>query len=401
MDSLRAIAALGVLALHAAAYSHLGDDWEFARPYLARLDVAVPVFFVISGFLLYRPFVAARVKHEQHPATGPYAWRRFLRIVPAYWLALTVTVIWLGLPNVFSPDGVPTYYGLVQIYGDGETARGGIFQTWSLAVEVSFYVFLPLWALLMRRFRARSAQSVLRQEAYGIAALVVVSLVYKVVVLTGAADPDHANTGLSLLYLPAFLDQFAIGMAFAIATVRPAPAAEAEPRRGWIDRFPGLCWLVALVAFVVACAGIGLDGAEGLNEPTTAKQALARHILYGVVALALVAPAVFGDQTRGFLRRHVLANRVLLYLGLVSYGIFLWHTTVLIQLERWDFSPGSALPWFVVALVGTVAIASASYWGLERPILKLKRLFPSRQEQPGEPGPGEPVAPTVPRGAGL
>ena len=84
---------------------------------------------------------------------------------------------------------------------------------------------------------------------------------------------------------------------------------------------------------------------------------------------------------------------------MISYGLYLWHTAVLIQLERWDFSRESTLAWFAIGLVGGTVLASASYWGLERPVLKLKRLFPSRREMPGEPGPTEPVTPAVPRRA--
>ena len=64
-------------AFPAEAY---GDEW--LRQFAARLDVGVAIFFLISGFLLYRPFVFARLGGEERPSTGAYAWRRFLRIVP-------------------------------------------------------------------------------------------------------------------------------------------------------------------------------------------------------------------------------------------------------------------------------------------------------------------------------
>ena len=397
IDSLRAIAALTVLAAHAAFYSNLFGDAVSLRPYLARLDVAVPVFFVVSGFLLYRPFVKSRLNKEPQPATGPYAWRRFLRIVPAYWLALTITTIWLGLPGVFTPDGIFTYYGFAQIYSDGETARGGIFQAWTLCVEVGFYAFLPIWAFLVRRLPGRSPRSVMRTESWALVGLILFSLAYKAVILTNAPDPDHANADLSLLYLPAFLDQLGLGMALAIASVRPKREREPGRPARLLDRFPALYWVGALVLFWFVCTQIGLDGEGGLTEPTTAAQAITRHVLYGVIAAALVAPAVFGNQARGALRKWVLANPVLLYLGVVSYGLYLWHTAVLIQLERWDFSRESTLAWFAIGLVGGTALASASYWLVERPVLKLKRLFPARRDMPGEPGPTEPVTPPVPR----
>jgi len=82
-DSLRAIAALSVVAFHALYQSFLLVRPQSSLvPYAARLNVGVVVFFCISAFLLYRPFVLARLRGDALPAVGAYAWRRFLRIVP-------------------------------------------------------------------------------------------------------------------------------------------------------------------------------------------------------------------------------------------------------------------------------------------------------------------------------
>src|SRR5213592_3870613 len=88
IDSLRAIAAIAVLGTHAAIFAGADGPHTTSGHYAERLEVGVAIFFVISGFLLYRPFAAARATAAQPPHTGPYAWRRALRIVPAYWLAL-------------------------------------------------------------------------------------------------------------------------------------------------------------------------------------------------------------------------------------------------------------------------------------------------------------------------
>jgi len=109
-DSLRAIAALSVLCFHAAFFEFVRSD-NALRPYTVHLDVGVSVFFLISGFLLYRPFVRARLFRAEPPHVLAYGWRRFLRIVPAYWVALTVVALWLALPGVFTRSGIPTYYG--------------------------------------------------------------------------------------------------------------------------------------------------------------------------------------------------------------------------------------------------------------------------------------------------
>src|SRR3954447_10575753 len=86
MDSCRGLAALSVVAFHVAVVGHLRDGT--LGPLQDGLRGGVQVFFVLSGFLLYRPFVAARFEGREI-SLGRYGWSRFLRIVPAYWLALT------------------------------------------------------------------------------------------------------------------------------------------------------------------------------------------------------------------------------------------------------------------------------------------------------------------------
>ena len=136
-DGLRAIAALGVLTFHSFELSGklgLGLSGRFA-------EVAVNgvlLFFVISGFLLYRPYVAAHSHGHGGPSRARYARRRALRIVPAYWTVLTLLAIYPGIRGVFSGDWW-RYYGFLQLYS-GRTLGGGIQVAWTLSVEVSFYV---------------------------------------------------------------------------------------------------------------------------------------------------------------------------------------------------------------------------------------------------------------------
>ena len=142
MDSLRAIAALSVLTIHIALPSGLLNTDSRFREYWGRLDVGVAVFFLISGFLLYRPFVRARAHGQARPPTGAYAWRRALRIVPAYWLVLTVVALAFSLSYVFTGRGLWTYYGFAQIY-ENKTDIRGVSQAWTLCIEVTFYPSCP------------------------------------------------------------------------------------------------------------------------------------------------------------------------------------------------------------------------------------------------------------------
>src|SRR6266487_2807271 len=118
-DGFRALAAISVLITHVAYLSGF-DIHSGLGAFTARMDVGVAVFFMISGFLLYRPFVAARLAERHGSRPLAYFWRRALRIFPAYWVALTITVFVLHVPKNIPPaKDMFLYYGLGHLYSLG------------------------------------------------------------------------------------------------------------------------------------------------------------------------------------------------------------------------------------------------------------------------------------------
>ena len=397
-DSLRAIAVLLVLAYHVlgTVVPTAGDP--AIAPYAAQMSVGVSIFFVISGFLLYRPFVAARVHRRRPVPARVYAWRRFLRIVPGYWVALTAIALWLGLSGVFSGSGIVRYYLFGQIY-ESDALFGGLPQAWSLCVEVAFYITLPIYAFAMRRVPGRDRRSRLRAEWIAVTSLLAGGVVYNAIVLSQVESGTYTPL---LRALPTFMDHFAAGMALAVASVATEGGRPPLPFRP-LDRLPGLAWAGALIAFWVVSTQIGLDGAAG--EPISDGQLLARRTLYVVIAVCVVLPAIFGDQTKGLVRR-LLANRALLYIGLVSYGVFLYHVAVLEQVDRWQLELLATIhPYLKIldVLFLSLILATLSYYVVERPALRLKRLVappiePAPGEATAEPAPSTPLAPPRPAG---
>jgi peptidoglycan/LPS O-acetylase OafA/YrhL len=356
------------------------------RAYATRLDVGVYIFFVISGFLLYRPFVRARLRDARVPSTRAYAWRRLLRIGPAYWVALTIVALWLGYHYVFDPGKAVWYYSFGQSYRP-LLAIGGLTQAWSLSVEAAFYVMLPLYALGMRSLHVRGEGAALRTEFAGLALLVVLGVGFTTLAAESGTVAGRLDVLPLHLTLPCFLHVFAVGMCLAVLSVW-YEEAELPALLRPLDRFPGLGWAVALLAFWAVSTRIGIDGHYG--ERFSTAQWVGHTVLYAVVGLGVVVPAVFGDQTRGFVRR-LLANRGLLWIGLLSYSFFLYHLAVVIQVDKWNV-PASGL----VALVMSLALAAASYYVIERPALSLKRLVkatpePAPTEAIEEPAPPAPA----------
>ena len=198
VDSLRATAALAILTFHLFGYAG-ALTVPVVSEVVLRLPVGVTLFFLISGFLLYRPFVAARMAGQGLPHVGAYAWRRFLRIVPAYWAALTVVAL-LIKPEVF--DRPLRFYGFLQVY-DPSQALGGLAVAWSLCVEVTFYAMLPLYALAIRGLPAGTAGRRWRAEVAGLALLTAATLGFRIWVAEGGPMSSetrgsrcrHSSTG--------------------------------------------------------------------------------------------------------------------------------------------------------------------------------------------------------------
>jgi len=365
-DSLRAIAALSVVVFHLAYVTGLPGWADRAVPYVIQLgDVGVSIFFAISGFLLYRPFVAARLRREPARSIRSYGLRRLLRILPAYWLALLVTALVAGHDEVFGAHAA-RYWLLLQAYWQDSIA-GGIGPAWTLTIEMAFYAALPLWVLAMCRVPFASRRGLLVSELIGLAGLCVLSALWRWAAIRGL--PDGATPlNPRLLNLPAMADHFAIGMALAALSVVAADRSERSATERFLGRFPWVPWTVA------AAAWYGMAHARPIVAGNGGQYALHRTFEL-VLAGAFLLPAIFAWDAGGLVRR-LLALRPLLWIGVVSYGVYLWHLDVITELsDRSDL--GRAGLW--VAAIGlTLAIAAVSWYGLERHAIALGRRIGAR-----------------------
>ena len=344
MNGLRALAALAVFAYH---IEYLSGANQYGRlgAVTANLNIGVAVFFAISGFLLYRPFVAARRAGRPRPLRG-YALGRVLRIVPGYWVALTLAALYPAVPGVFTGDWW-RFYGFAQIYSV-RTVFEGLGVAWTLCVEVTFYLALPLYALAVRRLRG------------GIPAELAL-----LVTLAGAGLVVQQR--LQLFTLVATFVWFVPGMALAVVDVTRRERRNAPLRHAWIP------FGLALVGYGAQC--LFLSNPRYPTQPITYAHQAATSVLSALIALALLTPVCLPFAPTGLALR-ALRSRLAAFLGRISYGIYLYHLVVLeavFKLGLSDVVAGrTTVSYVLVGVPATLALATASWYGVERPALALK-----------------------------
>jgi peptidoglycan/LPS O-acetylase OafA/YrhL len=370
LDGVRGLAALLVVLTH-VGYQTGETAHGVHGALLARADFGVALFFVLSGLLLYRPWVVADATAQPGPSWRLYYRRRAVRILPAYWLALLAVLV-LG-PGGSRADVVANAT-LTQVYGGGHLLPD-FTQTWSLCTEVLFYLALPWSAALVTRLRGPVARLAL------LAAVVAVNLVWTALAAAGQL-PDLAGT-----WLPGHAGWFAAGMLLAVLSddARRQPGGRVAQWAADFAERPGTVLLLA--AALAALAVTPLAGPRTLS-PSTAGESVIKEVTYGLVAVLVVGAALVAAPTTPMAR--VLARRPARWCGRVGYGVFLWHLLVLDGVMRLLGVPlfgGDALPVGVLTVVGSLAVAALSWTLVERPLLdRLSRPVSSHRDPPQRQG---------------
>ena len=375
LDGMRALAATAVLLTHVAFWT--GDYTpDLQGRIFARFDVGVPIFFVLSGFLLSRPLFLAAREGRPAPRTAAYLWRRALRILPAYWLTVGAALLLLPQNDGAGPGTWLRQLTLTQIYGVGHL-REGLSHTWSLSTELAFYLALPLvGGTLVRLARVRPERPT--RVLVALAVLTVLALAW----IAWIRSTDLLSGGAPDLWLPSFGGWFAAGMLLAVLSVadrdwRPVRIANE------LGNSLATCWTAAGALFWMATSPIA--GPTTLDPPT-APEAVLKNVLYLGVAALLVLPLVFGDQREGWVRP-LLASPPARYLGEISYGLFLVHVVVLaggyalLGLPQFtgDLPTVATVTWLM-----SVGVAAAIYRLVERPVRRWRNLVPDRSaSRPG------------------
>lgn len=349
LTGVRAVAALLVVGTHAAyttgKYTH--GYWGLVG---ARMEIGVPMFFVLSGYLLFRPWVKAAATGSPWPSLSRYARNRVRRIMPAYVVTVLIAYVLYHYREA-GPNPGHSWLGLIrnltltQIYTDGYLGKylhQGLTQMWSLAVEAAFYVTLPLLAYLLlvvlsrRRWQPRLVLAAL-------AALTLISPGWLVLVHIDRFFPDGAR-----LWLPTYLAWFLGGMMLTV-----------------LQQMGVRCYAFAAIPLAVICYFIVSTPIAGAptTSPAALPEALWKTGFYAVIATLTVAPLALGDEG---LYSRLLASRPMVWLGEISYEIFLIHLITMefamVYIVRAHVYTGPMLNLFIATIVVTVPLA----WLLHR-----------------------------------
>lgn len=354
LDGVRGVAVLLVVLVHSG-----NSLWPGASGWLARGGpLGVHMFFVLSGFLITTVLLDEADRRGGIDLRA-FAGRRARRLVPAIVALLAalaaLAVVRPGLPLrtvASSAVYVLTFTSNWRLNGhtlplvgrvvghDGLTTE--VLHTWSLAIEVQFYV---LWAAALW-FATRRRWSLPRLA--GVTSLVVAALV-----VARAVAFARGEAWLNL-YLSTWsrLDAPLVGALAALAV-----------RAGWLSRRSRALTVAGTVGLA------GFVATAFLTDWSLSALPLGLYTVLAACAAATVAAVVVAPATR--LARG-LAWRPLVVLGTISYSLYVWHYPIFWTIQRRDLaSPGPGRLVFGVGLA--LSVAGASYWFVERPFLRRSR----------------------------
>jgi peptidoglycan/LPS O-acetylase OafA/YrhL len=370
LDGLRALAALAVFGVHfnqLVQFDRQIGPFDFYR-LLANGEAGVSLFFTLSGFLLALPFWRSLRSGQRLPATTVYAARRAARILPAYYLALTVLIYASGYWRFSEalPD-ILLHYGFLFNF-----TEFSIFSInppfWTLAVELQFYAVLPVifWAIRgLGESRAVGTIMTLCVVAYCANYALIQSVS---AIVDWPLDPRLAwirPSGAVLTHsILAHLPHFLIGVLAGPLCIKLQRAGGGG--NSLIRRTSEAVFWCALVA-VIAILGTELE--DMIDIP------YGRYV-FPVVPLLLAAAMVAAPNSRA--AAACLEGFPLRRLGVISYGIYIWHfpclNVIYGYMREYGIQPEANRAGFaVLGLLLTVAAATVSYFALERPVLRAVR----------------------------
>lgn len=177
--------------------------------------------------------------------------------------------------------------------------------------------------------------------------------------------------------LLAHFDWLALGLVLAVVSVALEGRERLPQPLDWLARHPGQCLLLALGVYLGMVAALPPVPFRFVEDTSTY---VALHVLHIVLAALILVPVAFGNPNQGVSRRF-LGHPVLIWFGLISYGLYLWHFSVVYELIFNDptASFGTVL---LLTLVISVPLAAFSWYAIEKPLMRFKYGRSWRRDSP-------------------
>ena len=365
LTGIRALAAMMVLAFHVFAMAgprvlsfHMGD-LEVPYHWLITCSwMGANMFFVLSGFLLAIPFSQNVEGQRGSIATGAYLLRRIRRVIPAYWLQIVILcAVAYFTANLPSWRVIAAQFLFLQNFWPGYSeALNAVY--WTLPVEFGYYLLLPVFAVIVSLFAGAKRIAWLATGFILIAA----AIVYRTLMYAVVADEPQQTKFFMLMQLPGLIDHFAIGMLLAWVYVRHGRSI-----KPWMSDLMVVIGLLGIV-FMMLMVELNFRTYWEGNA----------MLLYGYTITAMfIGTVVLGTAVGGRLSRILFANSAMLFIGIISYSLYLWHYPILIWtqklLDHLSIS-GDRLWWLIgMGVPLSVLAAMISYALAERPFLAHRR----------------------------
>jgi len=371
LTGIRALAALMVLSHHVFAVAgprvlslHIGAVQITYHWLITCSWMGANVFFVLSGFLLAIPFARHIEGTGGAVRVGPYLARRIKRVVPAYWVQILILCAVLYFASALPAWQViaAQFFFLQNFRQHYAAALNGVY--WTLPVEFGYYLLLPLFAAFAGLVSTRKRIAWLTLSA----ALIAAAIAYRTLMYATVAEDPQPTKFYMLMQLPGLIDHFAIGMLLAWIHVRQAPSLSPRISDGLV--VVGLGGIVVMMALVDHYYLVYWNGHAML------------YFGYTVTA-AFIGALVLGTAMAGPLARALFANTPMLFIGLISYSLYLWHLPILgwtmRLLDRLEVT-GDRLWWLAaIGIPSSFLAATVSHYLVERPFMARRPVGKSRE----------------------
>jgi peptidoglycan/LPS O-acetylase OafA/YrhL len=387
-DGVRGVGMLLVFFTHLFLLADPAENnmqsYGWAAPLLGHIDVGLAAFFVLSGYLIARPFARAYVAGTPRPPLADYVRNRVLRVVPAFYVFTVLVLLRFGfdgdlrdLPGADSSEWWQVLGQFLFVQGQtGGPAVVPIGPAWSIGAEVGFYVLIPLSAFVAYRVGSRiDGQG--RRAALAIAAIALVTFV------SIALRAQDKFLFAWLTSPPAIMYVFMPGVAIAI--IEPLLAPRLRGRARLAKQIAWASFAAAALAALVYAA-TDYDARQTPIHHALGQRALIAAMCTGALIFGLVVLQLGTDRAP-----RLFANRVMLWMGARSYSFYLAHIAVLLEIDA-ALGSGESIGTrvFLMTAIGlpvTTVIAALSYRYVELPFLQRKRKTVTRASDGGPAGP--------------